>query len=180
MNFDATNSFGSWACLSGFSIRTTDPLPRPSVGTVSATPATLGGTTPIDVGNVVPYATETPVYSNITTFGGSGYAGGGAGTTSFGTTTTMVADDITTAAGSGGSVVTALEFSVASFNTPAVSAEVVLTFYDASGSQGGPGTLLGGLGIQPHLFYRGCGPGLHLRSGHGDLHLADFGDVLGR
>jgi hypothetical protein len=118
------------------------PATRTQAGYLGTAP--LAGSPTSIVGGINPQA-STIVYDNLATFSGYGYAPGGAATTSLGTTTNMVASEITTAPGTGGSQITGLEFTTANFNTASVSAMVVLSFYDTTGTGGGPGNLIGGL-----------------------------------
>jgi hypothetical protein len=84
------------------------------------------------------------IYSDVTTFTGSGYAAGGATLVSGDDTTKMVLDDITVASGAAGATVNSFTFSVANFNTSAVSARPIIEFFNNNGSGGGPGTLIAG------------------------------------
>jgi PEP-CTERM motif len=132
-------------------------LSQAGYNVVDATPVSSYDSTPISIGSTgATPATSGLIYNNVTTFSGQGYEGGGAATTSFGLTTAMFADDITPLVGTAGTAVTGLTFSVANFNAAAVSAGVILTFYNMDGSGGGPGTLIGGLNFNPITF--GAGP----------------------
>jgi hypothetical protein len=110
------------------------------------------------MGGQKPANAAITLYSDITTFSGQGFAGGGAGAVTLsgtaGNLTAMTADDITTVAPNGGTV-TGVTFSVANFNAAAVSAQVVLSFYDTTGTGGGPGAYLGGLIFNPISFTAG-------------------------
>ena len=86
-----------------------------------------------------PAGAQTTVYSNTTNFLGSGYAPAGA--TSATGSTLMDADDLTLIPGSAGLTVSGFSFSLANFNTVAVTAAPTVSFYSTSAS-GGPGTLL--------------------------------------
>lgn len=121
------------------------------IGLTSPTPTEIGGAT------ILPQASTT-LYSNLTNFTGDGFTPGGAAPVSgLGTTTTMIAGEVQAAAGSGNATVTGLSFSVGNYNASAVSAEVLLTFYDTTGSGGGPGAYLGGLLFNPISFGAGGG-----------------------
>lgn len=91
-------------------------------------------------------------YSNVTTFGGQGYAPGGATSNGSFFITSMVADDLTLAAGSAGQAVTGFTFSVANFNGSAVSARPSVFFYADNGSSGAPGTLLASFTLNATSF----------------------------
>lgn len=97
-------------------------------------------------------------YSDVTTFSGVGYAQNGAaldGVTSTSASTTLVADDITFAPGMAGGSVTGFTFSVANFNSAAVSANADVRLYASNGTSGGPGTLLSALNFNPISFTSG-------------------------
>lgn len=93
-----------------------------------------------------PAAAQTTVYSNTTTFSGSGYAPGGA--TSAAGSTLIDADDLNLLSGSAGLSVSGFTFSVANFNTVAVAAAPTVYFY-SSAATGGPGTLLYAVRFNP-------------------------------
>jgi hypothetical protein len=122
---------------------------------VDATAVSNYDSTPINIGSGSSPSTSGLIYNNTTTFSAAGYAAGGAATTSLGLTTAMFADDITPLVGTAGTAVTGLAFSVANFNPAAVSAAVVLTFYNMNGTGGGPGTFIGGLEFNPISFTGG-------------------------
>jgi hypothetical protein len=95
------------------------------------------------------------LYSNITTFTGQGLANGGAAAdpaNAANTITTLVADDLTLARSA---TVSGFSFSVANFNTTAVSARPLIRFYRANGANGGPGTFLAGFNFNPISFSAG-------------------------
>ena len=87
---------------------------------------------------------QTLIYSDVTTFEGYGYApGSGAATIGGDGVTLMVADEVSVISPYGGAKVDGFEFSTATFNSTAVTARPIVTFFnDADG--GGPGTFLGG------------------------------------
>jgi hypothetical protein len=95
------------------------------------------------------------LYSDVTTFSGQGYAAGGATVVAGDDTTRMVLDDITVAPGAVGATVNSFTFSVANFNSSAVSARPVVEFFANDGSGGGPGTPLTGFVFNPLSFTAG-------------------------
>jgi hypothetical protein len=95
------------------------------------------------------------LYSDVTTFSGSGYAAGGATGVAGDDTTRMVLDDITVAPGAAGASVNSFTFSVANFNGAAVSARPIVEFFSNDGSGGGPGTYLAGFAFNPISFTAG-------------------------
>lgn len=98
------------------------------------------------------------LYSNTATFTGFAYSPGGAaadGATATSASTAMLADDIKVGSGYAGTAVTSVTFSVANLNSVAVSANVDLRFYSV-GTNGGPGTLLGGLNFSAISFSAGA------------------------
>jgi hypothetical protein len=95
------------------------------------------------------------IYSNVTNFSGNGYAQGGATEVAGNDTTTMALDDITVAAGNGGVTVNSFTFSVANFNTTAVTAQPIVEFFDNNGASGGPGTLIASFAFTPISFTAG-------------------------
>ncbi|MGP0068651.1 MAG: PEP-CTERM sorting domain-containing protein [Isosphaeraceae bacterium] len=84
----------------------------------------------------------TPLYSNITTFSGLGYAAGGATTVNGDLTTAMIFDDITAGPGLGGHSVDQLSFDVENFNSSSVFAQAIVQIYQSNGPDGGPGSLI--------------------------------------
>jgi hypothetical protein len=100
-------------------------------------------------------AQATVIYSDTTTFTGSGFADGGATVIAGNDITKMIADDITVAPGFAGATVSSFTFSVANFNTSAVTAKPLVRFYSNDGTSGGPGTLLGAIGFTPISFSAG-------------------------
>lgn len=94
--------------------------------------------------------TANAVYSNVTTFTGSGITNGGAAVdpaAATNTITTLIADDITATAASS---VVLYRFNVANFNTTAVSARPRTRFY--ADNAGVPGNFLGGNTFNPISF----------------------------
>jgi hypothetical protein len=85
---------------------------------------------------------QTNFYNNTSGFSGSAFANGGAASNGSFFVTRTVADDLTTAAGSGGASITGFQFSVASFNTTALTVRPNVVFYSDNGAGGGPGTVL--------------------------------------
>lgn len=115
-----------------------------SIKTVSAdelkveTVGALGGFSVLAPSAVTPGS----VYSNVTNFTGSGFSNGGAAAdpaNAANTITRLLADDLTLIRGD---VIRGFQFSVANFNTVAVSARPRVRIYAADGAGGGPGTLL--------------------------------------
>ena len=102
--------------------------------------------------------TQTPavvstdaLYSNVTTFSGSGVANGGATLQGANTITALAADSlgfVSTPFYSIGS----FTFSVANLNAVAVSARPIIRFYLANGIGHGPGKLIGGFIFSPVSF----------------------------
>jgi hypothetical protein len=81
------------------------------------------------------------VYSNVTTFAGTGItATDNPSTSNF---SYAIADDLTTTLGNTGKV-TNFRFSIVNFNTAATAITPYVRFFDDDGASGGPGTLLGG------------------------------------
>jgi hypothetical protein len=97
----------------------------------------------------------TALYSDTTNFSSAGYHGGGATLVGGDTITAMVADDITAGAGLGGHSVDQMTFSVANFNSVAVSARAIVQIYAGDGANGGPGTLITALAFNPITFTAG-------------------------
>lgn len=91
-----------------------------------------------------------PRYENIANFSGSALANGGAS----GGITRLVADDISRT-GAAGEALTEFTFSVANFNTTAVSARARVRFYAADGAGGAPGTAIAGYSFNPISFASG-------------------------
>lgn len=100
---------------------------------------------------MVPDAT---IYSNTTTFSGQGYANGGAAVQSGNTITRMVADDLNYSSWAVGKVFSKFTFSVANFDTAAVSARARVRFYLDNGS-GLPGNYFTGFTFNPITFNAG-------------------------
>jgi hypothetical protein len=99
----------------------------------------------------------TPFYSNVTTFLGTGLTFGGTaagqaqpggGT---GLLTSMACDDLSLSPGNpnGSYTLNELKFSLANFNTAAVSAAPTVLFYLPDGTAGGPGTVIDGVAFNP-------------------------------
>ena len=131
---------GPGSLQAGYSTAISNPIAD------NGTDTTIGGAL-----SLMPQATTT-LYSNVATFSGQGYANGGASTVSgLGDTTKAAYDDITTASGSAGAAVTSLTFSVANFNSTAVSADVIISIYSV-GLTGLPGTLIDALLFNPISF----------------------------
>ncbi len=63
--------------------------------------------------------------------------------------TTLVADDITPAAAFAGQTVTGFSFTIGNNNAVAVTVSPTVYFFDSSGPNGGPGTLIGGTAFNP-------------------------------
>jgi hypothetical protein len=100
-----------------------------------------------------PARADVTFYSDITNFSGFGFAQGSGSSGTVGSiTSTLQADDITPIAGAAGQSVNAVEFSVANFNTTAVTATAMVRFFAADGSGGGPGTLIGQFDFSPTSF----------------------------
>ncbi|MGA3186260.1 MAG: hypothetical protein ABSF22_04050 [Bryobacteraceae bacterium] len=97
----------------------------------------------------------TVIYSDITNFSGFGFQNGGATTVNGALVTDTVADDISVIPAGVGAAVTGLTFSVANLGTASVTAQVILTFWDANGASGGPGTELGALEFNAIAFPSG-------------------------
>jgi len=96
-------------------------------------------------------------YSNVTNFLGQGFANGGAALQGTNTITTLVMDDITPV---NGGVVPYIRFSVANFNSVAVSARARIRFWDDAA--GLPGTAnAAGFSFNPIAF----GPGVTVVTG---------------
>ena len=93
--------------------------------------------------------TEDNSYSNVTTFTGFGGLNGGSANQAGNTITRLVADDLVTV--SPNAVIDQITFSVANFNTTAVSARPRLRFWADNGS-GAPGTLLAGFSFAAISF----------------------------
>ncbi|MDQ6860040.1 MAG: hypothetical protein M3032_02645 [Verrucomicrobiota bacterium] len=104
---------------------------------------------------VLPASAQVTAYSNITTFSGFGLTNGGAASNGSFFATTMVADDLNLIAGAAGQSVTGFRFSVANFNSTAVSARPTINFYAINGAGGGPGTLLASLTFNAISFTAG-------------------------
>lgn len=98
------------------------------------------------------YAQTLVGYSNVTTFSGSGFPNGGATNQAGNTITRLVADDIQTIAAAFGRTTTQFTFSIANFNSVAVTARPRVRFYDNNGTGGGPGTILAGFSFNPISF----------------------------
>ncbi|MGL4419565.1 MAG: hypothetical protein ACRCZF_02775 [Gemmataceae bacterium] len=90
-------------------------------------------------------ASAQVIYSNLTTFSGSGYDHGGATST----ITRMVGDDINVAPAFANTQVTSFTFSVVNFNPVAVSAAPLVRFYAIDPTTGSPTTLLGAYDFAP-------------------------------
>lgn len=103
----------------------------------------------LNTATVAGRATPGAVYSNVDNFTGNAYANGGAANQAGNTITTLVADDILMA---GPSSITSFTFSVANFNTVAVSARARVRFYAADGAGGTPGTVITGFSFNPISF----------------------------
>ena len=86
-------------------------------------------------------------YDNTVTFSGSGQSLGLVGVEGANNTTRMRADDLAVDPSQVGKGVTAITFSTANFNTVAVTAAPILTFYDDNA--GIPGNLLTAISISP-------------------------------
>lgn len=91
------------------------------------------------------------VYSNVTTFAGSGFSNGGATTTSGNTITRLVSDSLGLA-GSPPFTINGFVFSVGNLNTDAVSARARVRFYRPDNPAGGPGTYITGYSFNPISF----------------------------
>jgi Secretion system C-terminal sorting domain len=91
------------------------------------------------------------IYSDVTTFSGSGAANGGAALQAGNTITTLVADSLGLI-GSPPFSVGAFKFSVVNFNAVNVLARPRIRFYANDGSSGGPGTLIAGFSFDPISF----------------------------
>jgi hypothetical protein len=91
------------------------------------------------------------LYSNVTTFAGSGSANGGAAVQAGNTITTLVADSLGLI-GTPPFSVGSFTFSVANFNAVDVSARPRIRFYANDGPAGSPGTLVAGYSFNPITF----------------------------
>lgn len=81
-----------------------------------------------------------PDYSNLTNFLGQGFVNGGATLQGANTITRLVADDITPTGANAGASITQFTFSVANFNSVAVTVRPRVRFWFADGAAGAPGT----------------------------------------
>jgi hypothetical protein len=97
----------------------------------------------------------TSLYSNLTNFTGQGAPQGGATNLGGDTITAMLADDITAGPGLSGHTVDQMTFSVANFNSTAVTARAIVQIYAADGTGGGPGTLITAIAFNPIAFTAG-------------------------
>ena len=93
------------------------------------------------------------LYSNVTTFTGSGIANGGAALQAGNTITTLLADSLGLIGSPAIFSWAVSTFSVANFNAVDVSARPRIRFYANDGTAGGPGTLIAGLSFDPIDFY---------------------------
>jgi hypothetical protein len=96
------------------------------------------------IGTLARPAAAQVVYSNVTSFTGSGFANGLATLNGANVQTALVADDINVGTSNGGGLVSSFTFSVGNFNTTAVSFRPLVRFFAANGTGTGPGTLLNG------------------------------------
>jgi hypothetical protein len=94
------------------------------------------------------------VYSNITTFSGSGTSNGGSALAAGNTISRLIADDLTFVGTPPFSIVT-IRFNIGNLNTVAVSARPRIRFYLADGTAGAPGTLITGFTFNPISFTAG-------------------------
>lgn len=94
------------------------------------------------------------IYSNVTTFLGTGTRNTLATLQGTNTITALVADDLTFVRTPPTSI-TGYRFTVANFNATAVSARPLVRFYANNGPGGGPGTLLGGNNFNAISFAAG-------------------------
>jgi hypothetical protein len=100
-------------------------------------------------------ASVVTAYDDTANFGGNGFANGGATLSGNNTSTHLVADDLHYDTGLGGLSVVNFRYSVANFNSQAVTARSQIRFWAADGSGGGPGTFLAGFAATPPAFSAG-------------------------
>lgn len=98
---------------------------------------------------------QTVVYSNLANFSGAAVSNGGAAAdpaNGANLITRLIADDLTM---TGYGNITAFRFAVSNLGATAVSARPRVRFYQANGTNGGPGTLLGGYSFSAVTFQPG-------------------------
>lgn len=98
---------------------------------------------------------QTVVYSNITNYNDFGFWGSSTQTIGSNIVSAMVADDVFFAT-PGAWQLADLHFSVFNGNVENVTARPILRFWDNNGTDGGPGTYLGGLVFDPLTFTGGA------------------------